>query len=153
MRTLVNREIGDKTEQVCEQYCFKCHPNEHNDEEASHEKEGLSVQQFEAWIEHFENEPFIAKQREAMLKLDADLFERQRIDHLTFEEAIPEDLTADKYLLMYKKIWAVIRHNLYKAIVNRKKELRVTELEASEFDKLYNEVHKKFESVRTEVYY
>ena len=32
------------------------------------------------------------------MKLDADLFERQRIDHLSFEDDIPEDLTAEKYL-------------------------------------------------------
>ena len=48
-----------------------------------------------------------------MEKLDSDLFERQRIEHLSFEGEIPEELTAEKYLLMYKKIWAILRHDLY----------------------------------------
>lgn len=56
------------------------------------------------------------------------------------------------YLLMYKKIWAIIRHDLYCEIKRRKKELMVDELSEKEFDKLYNEQHKNFENVRLEVY-
>ena len=92
------------------------------------------------------------KQRESILRLDNDLFMRQRIDHLNFEDEIPEDLTADKYLIMYKKIWAVIRHDLYKEVQKRKKELRVSELDEKEFDKLYNAVHERFETIRAEVW-
>lgn len=78
---------------------------------------------------------------------------RQRIEHLTFQDDLPSDLTADKYLMMYKKIWSVIRHDLYMAIVDKKKELRVQELDDKEFDKLYNAIHKKFEITRAGVYY
>ena len=46
MRKLVNKEIVDKTEQVCESYCFECHPKEHNDEEANHAKVSISPRQF-----------------------------------------------------------------------------------------------------------
>ena len=55
--------------------------------------------------------------------------------------------------MMYKKIWAVIRHDIYKGIQAKKKELRCTELDEKEFDKIYNEIHNKFESVRGEVYF
>ena len=51
-----------------------------------------------------------------MEKLDSDLFERQRIEHLSFEDEIPEELTAEKYLLMYRKIWSILRHDLWKDI-------------------------------------
>jgi len=65
------------------------------------------------WAEHFYDEPFMVKNRDVMEKLDSDLFERQRIEHLSFEDEIPEELTAEKYLLMYKKIWSILRHDLF----------------------------------------
>ena len=67
-------------------------------------------------MEHFGDEPFMVRDSEAMEKLDSDLFVRQRIEHLSFEEDIPEELTAEKYLIMYKKIWSVLRHDLWKEI-------------------------------------
>ena len=41
---------------------------------------------------------------------------RQRIQSLSFIGDIPEDLTAEKYLVMYKKIWSIIRHDMWKEI-------------------------------------
>ena len=102
---MVNSEIRDKQEQVLEDYNDRCK-----------DEGGITFAQFEQWVEHFADEDFIVKQSEAMLKLDDDLFKRQRIEHLSFEDEIPEELTAEKYLLMYKKVWAVIRHDLYKEI-------------------------------------
>ena len=96
----------------------------------------------------------MVRDRDTMERLDNDLFERQRIEHLSFEDEIPDDLTAEKYLIMYKKIWAVIRHDLWKEIERKKRELRVSDLDAKSgvFDTLYEEVHKKFEDIRVEVY-
>ena len=115
--------------------------------------EKINARQFEAWVEKFRDAPFMQKQAELIERLDGDLFVRQKIEHLSFEDDIPEELTADKYLLMYKKIWAIIRHDLYKAIQLKKKELRVNDLPSVEFDKLYEETHKKFEEVRVDVYH
>ena len=39
----------------------------------------ITFAQFEQWVEHFSDEDFMARQAEAMLKLDDDLFKRQRI--------------------------------------------------------------------------
>ena len=114
--------------------------------------EKINERQFEAWVEKFRDAPFMQKQAELIERLDGDLFVRQKIEHLSFEDDIPEELTADKYLLMYKKIWAVIRHDLYKEVQKRKKELRVSELDEKEFDKLYNAVHERFETIRAEVW-
>ena len=72
---------------------------------------------------------------------------------MSFEKEIPEELTADKYLLMYKKIWAIIRHDIWKAVQAKKTELRVNDLPTVEFDKIYEEAHKKFENVRVDVYH
>ena len=110
------------------------------------------MSQFLMWKERFEDEPFMVRDRDTMEKLDDDMFVRQRIEHLSFEGEIPEELNAEKYLLMYKKIWAVIRHDLFKEIQERKRELRTEKLEAKEFDQLYEEVHKRFEEIRVEVY-
>ena len=71
---------------------------------------------------------------------------------MTFENEIPEELTADKYLLMYKKIWAVIRHDLYRDIQRKKKEKMVDELSEKDFNELYELQHKNFEKIRLEVY-
>ena len=71
---------------------------------------------------------------------------------MTFENEIPEELTADKYLLMYKKIWAIIRHDLYRDIQRKKKEKMVDELSEKDFNELYELQHKNFEKIRLEVY-
>lgn len=115
MQTLVNKEIRDKTEQVCEDFCLKCHPRSH-DETSNHVREGINLRQFEDWVAHFSQEDFITKQEAALNKLHQDLFINQRIEHLSYEQEIPAELTADKYLMMYKKIWATIRHDLYMEI-------------------------------------
>lgn len=69
---------------------------------------------------------------------------------MSFEDDLPEDLTAEKYLLMYKKIWAILRHDLYLTVKAKAKELRVAEgeLPGPEFAKLYEAIHQNFEKVR-----
>ena len=126
LRNLVNREIEDKTQQVVEEYDVSCHPLPRR-KDASGEKQSISMHQFELWVEQFEDEPFIVRDRDAMIKLDADLFERQKIDELTFDD-YPEELTAEKYLTMFKKVFAVLRHDLYKDVEAKKKELRTETL-------------------------
>jgi hypothetical protein len=81
------------------------------------------------------------------------LFVRQRIENISFDEDIPEELTADKYLMMYKKIWSTIRHDMYMEIQKKKKELRLNDLEEAQFNDVYNDIHKTFENVRQEVYF
>lgn len=135
-------------EQILDDYCYNCHPESYK----CGNKSPLTMSQFLKWKEHFDDEPFMVRDRDAMEKLDEDMFVRQRIEHLSFEDEIPEELNAEKYLLMYKKIWAVIRHDLFKEIQEKKRELRTEKLEAKEFDELYEEVHKRFEKIRVEVY-
>ena len=151
IRTLINKEMKDKTEQIIEDYCFQCHPESHP-KDCDHEKECLTMRQFEDWSEQFGDEPFMVKQIARMEKLDDDLFVRGRIEQLNFFEELPEEMTAEKYLTMYKKIWAILRHDLYLEIQAKKKELRCDKLESPVFDKLYEDSHKCFEEIRVEVY-
>lgn len=60
-----------------------------------------------------------------MKKLETDLIVKEHITNLSYEDEIPEKLTAEMYLQMYKKIWATVRHDLWKDIEAKKKELRV----------------------------
>ena len=53
-------------------------------------------------------------------QIEIDFLEKQRIDQITFGDALPEEMTAEKYLLMYKMIWASIRHDMWKAIEKKK---------------------------------
>ena len=69
-----------------------------------------------AWVGQYDDEDFVVKFREHVAKVDQDLFERQRITSIDFLDEFPEELDDSKYLLMYKKIWATLRHDLYMMI-------------------------------------
>ena len=97
LRTLVNNEIKDKQAQVIDDFCFACHPKTHSDA-SGHAKEPITFGQFISWVEKYADEDFMTKQAENIAQLDSDLFEKQRISHLSFEDEIPEELTAEKYL-------------------------------------------------------
>ena len=73
----------------------------------------------------------------------------QRINSISFADDIPEELTAEKYLLMYKKIWSILRHDIYIEVKRRANELRVAndQLPETEFNKICEEVFKNFEKV------
>ena len=89
----------------------------------------ISVSQFEKWKDHFMSQAyFIEDQRQKFENLEKEFYENEHITQLTFADEIPEEMTAAKYLLMYKKIWATIRHDMWKALEEKKKEERVTRL-------------------------
>ena len=78
LRVLINRETKDKQQQVIEDFCLNCHPEGHSSSRCD-KKVTITMAQFQQWVERFEDEPFMVKGREAMQKLDEDLFVRQRI--------------------------------------------------------------------------
>lgn len=108
--------------------------------------------EFENWVRKFEDADFIERQRQRIEKLHESLFVAKRIESITFDEGIPDELTAEKYLVMYKKIWALIRHETYNAAQKKMKEDRVSQLDPIVFQKLYKEQSDKFEEYRKEVY-
>ena len=61
-------------------------------------------------------------------------------------------MTAEKYLSMYKKIWATIRHDMWKEIEDKKKAERVESLSKQQIAKIHHDVHENFEAIRTEIY-
>lgn len=108
-----------------------------------------------AWITHFKDHPRIKKQADTLKKLNDDVFLRCKIDQINFHEELPDKLDPKMYIAIYRKIWAAIRHNLWKALEERKEELRCgpnENLPQNEFIKIQNEQHENFEQVRNDVW-
>jgi hypothetical protein len=86
-------------------------------------------------------------------KLHKQVFEDQFLQSITFDEDLPETMTSEMYIRIYRKIWATIRHDLYELVQLKKKEIKCNgPLPAKEFGECYNESHKKFEEVRRDIY-
>jgi hypothetical protein len=54
--------------------------------------------------------------------------------------------------MVYRKIWASLRHDLYLEIQSVKNETHKLEISQEKFDELWEEVFMRFDSVRTDVY-
>lgn len=61
-------------------------------------------------------------------------------------------MTKEMYIQIYRKIWATIRHDMWKSINAEKKKLKVNKLEEKEFFGVYEKEHENFEKVRLEIY-
>ena len=38
------------------------------------------------------------------------------LSHIDYSADLPEELTKESYIYMYRQVWAIIRHDLYKDI-------------------------------------
>ena len=54
--------------------------------------------------------------------------------------------------MVYRKIWASLRHDLYLEIQSVKNETHKLEISQEHCDELWEEVFMRFDSVRTDVY-
>lgn len=61
-------------------------------------------------------------------------------------------MTAEKYLAIIKRTFAVVRFEYWKAIEEKKDALNVRRLESIESDKIYLRVFQRFSQIRQEVY-
>ena len=61
-------------------------------------------------------------------------------------------MTAEAYLMIYKKIWATIRHDIWFQVEEKKKQQRTEKLSKEELTDISNSVHDNFENIRTEIY-
>ena len=114
--------------------------------------EDLTVATLEAWIAYYKDTKEVKDQVASITKLHHDVFERQQVDHIDYSDEIPKEFTKEMYIATFTKIWATIRHDMWKQIQEAKKRLRVEKLEDKDFAVIYQEVHNQFESVRTDIY-
>lgn len=56
------------------------------------------------------------------------------------------------YMKIYRKIWATLRHDLWVRIQEEKKNKNSAHISEAEFNKIYQEVHETFETIRMEIY-
>ena len=87
-----------------------------------------------------------------MQKLREDLFERREITHIALADELPAEFTKERYIMVYRKIWATIRHDIWKECQRFKKEDRVATISEQRFNQIYEDVHKNFEQIRQDIY-
>ena len=71
------------------------------------------------------------------------------MDHIDFRAELPETLDRETYLKLYRRIWATIRHDLFKAIKAEKAEGAIAQ---ERFEKLYEAVLDRFDEIRSQLY-
>ena len=159
LKMIIEKEIERKTVQLCKDYTFgeskankKATEDGEEEEKEAKKEDELDVETLENWIKMYENEKFILDSQDYLDKLLDDVFKRQKIEHLNYEKEIPEEFTKEKYIAVFTKIWATIRHDIWKEMQTTRKENRNQPLTQEQFDDIYETVHDRFETIRAEVY-
>ena len=117
------------------------------------ERNIITYSQFEKWVHHFklQGASFLNDLDKKIQQIEVDFLEKQRIEQITFGDAVPQEMTAAKYLIMYKMIWASIRHEMWKAI-EKKSQLEGRSLSRQELEQIYYDEHNQFEQIRLQIY-
>jgi hypothetical protein len=115
-------------------------------------KEGISIRRLVLWKEYFKDDPEIKKQDAMLMKLHEDVLIDQNVEQIAFE--LPEKLSREMYMRIYKKIWATIRHDLWTRIQAEMKEKGTNHITQERFECFYNETHAQdhYENVRKEIF-
>jgi hypothetical protein len=100
----------------------------------------------------YQKEFFVQKTMKDLDKLRGDVFERKKITDIPIASNVPEEFTREKYIAVYRKIWATIRHDIWKKYKVYQKKDRVDVLSEERFNQIYEKCHSNFETVRQEVY-
>jgi hypothetical protein len=137
LEALVGQEIEQKTEEICKY-------NQAN----GLKLDDLTKERFGEWVTYFASDPVVKEQAETIQSLHEDVFKRQEIKHIDYQNDIPKEFTKELYIKTFRKIWAAIRHDIYVEI----KALNGKALNEEIFAKIYNEVHERFERIRTDIY-
>jgi len=76
-----------------------------------------------------------------------------RLTSIGYEKELPERFTRERYIRIYRKIFATLRHDLYVKIMEFKRSAPgLVSLPEDKFEQLWGEVWGTFEKVRTEIY-
>ena len=92
------------------------------------------MKQFQSWIKLYANEQFVKDMKASMKKIAEDVFTNQYIDHIDYEDFLKEyGFTKEKYMQVYEKIWASLRHDVWKECQRYKKIDRVKIVSSQRF--------------------
>lgn len=119
-----------------------------------HEGLGLTPELLEKWVALNNKDPEIKAMADNIDNLHKQVFEDELLEHINFVEELPEKMTSQMYIRIYRKIWATVRHDLWGLIKEKKKETNCIsgELPARDFQECYNAAHKNFEKIRQTIY-
>lgn len=106
MRAQIAKTIESKTNQVLDSY----------------EKEKYNEQMLRDWMAHYASDADIKQISDNTVKMEKDVFEQIKLEKIDFQEKLPEKLTKEMYVQIYRKIYAAIRHDLYMRIKDEQKE-------------------------------
>ena len=135
LRAQVEPEKNDKFKQVVEHY------------------PGFSTEIVNHWITKNLNNPTIKKQISELDKLYDDVYVHQRITDLGYQSEIPERMTRERYIRIYRKIFATLRHDLYVKLMDfKRKQPGIQEIPEQLFDQLWGETWKTFEDARVDIF-
>jgi hypothetical protein len=113
----------------------------------------LTPETLGSWVEKYAKDSEIRGMSDNLDKLHVQVFTDQFLKHIDFNDGLPEKMTGEMYIRIYRKIWATIRHELYEAVKQKKKDTGCNgELPPQDFAECYNNSHKKFEEVRRDIY-
>ena len=113
----------------------------------------MTYNALEDWKDNFKSDPKLKALSTELISIHDDVFKKQKISHFDFEKELEDaGLTKELNIMVYRKIWASLRHDLYLEIQSVKNETHKLEISQEQFDELWEEVFMRFDSVRTDVY-
>jgi hypothetical protein len=77
---------------------------------------GFTPELVQKWVSEHAKHPKIIKQVEELDKLSCDVYEHMKVTSIPFVDKLPERLTRERYIRIYRKIFATLRHDLFKKI-------------------------------------
>ena len=104
---------------ICDDYSF---PDSENSEQ-----EKFTLKEFNEWVLMYSESEFVQEYKAKLEKMQNEMFGWKQIDegqpkftHIDYSAELPEKMTKEAYIFMYRQIWATIRHDLYKDIEEAK---------------------------------
>ena len=157
---MAREQILQNRADICEEYCLSCFPNPHKPDDKHEDKESLTADLFRQWVAIHEETEYVRGQSEAITKMHRELFIEDigepQLSHIDYSGELPEDLTKEAYIQMYRKIWATVRHDFYKDIIAAKKALpedkQNEKMSQDTFADIYEKNLDNFEALRSEIY-
>ena len=74
----------------------------------------LTKERLAKWVAHFSSDPNVKEYTELLTSLHDDVFKNQELKHIDYQNDIPKEFTKEMYIKTFSKVWATIRHEIYK---------------------------------------
>ena len=114
----------------------------------------ISTEALQKWVAANKNHPKVKANAEMLNQIEDDLINKFELNHEGF--VLPEKLTKERYMRIYKKIFASLRFDFWSKCqdqVEKEKLMDITKVPRERMDQIWNEeVWSTFEKVRCEIF-